>query len=88
MDDGRVAFGYGTGFVYIDPRPPNAPDETPFFGVFSNLGGSLGKVVDKGDILDGKVVLRAKWGDKDWMGTRSWSMFRSSMGPTGCTWRH
>ena len=63
IDDGRVAFGYGsTGFVYGGFPPPNAPTETPIYGVFSNLGGPLIKVVDKGDILDGKLVKRAHVG--------------------------
>jgi hypothetical protein len=60
IDDGRVAFGYGTDFLYIPPR--TGPSDTAIYGIFSNLGGSLAKVIDKGDMLDGKVVHQARIG--------------------------
>jgi hypothetical protein len=60
VDKGAIAFGYGTGFFHAPPAIE--PDETEFFGVYSNLGGSLARVLDKGDMLDGKLVSRARIG--------------------------
>jgi hypothetical protein len=57
-----IAFGYGTVFLYGGWPPPDSPYDTPFFGVYTNLGGSLEKLVDKGDALDGKLVSRAHLG--------------------------
>jgi hypothetical protein len=65
IDGGRVAFGYGASFGYIWPPPPNAPRESPFYGVYTNLGGTLERLIDKGDVLDGKIVSRAQMG---WQG--------------------
>jgi hypothetical protein len=60
IDEGAIAFGYGTGFVYVPPA--TGPGETEFFGVYTNLAGSLERLVDKGDTLDGKLVSRAHLG--------------------------
>jgi hypothetical protein len=60
IDGANVAFGYGTSFASIPEEPP--PEDTPFFGVWTNLGGSLAKVLDKGDMLDGKLVARVQMG--------------------------
>jgi hypothetical protein len=60
VDNGAVAFGYGTGFAYVPPS--TGPDETALYGVYSNLGGTLARVLDRGDMLDGKLVSRAHIG--------------------------
>jgi hypothetical protein len=60
VDNGAVAFGYGTGFAYIPPA--TGPNETELYGVYTNLGGTLARVLDRGDMLDGKLVSRAHIG--------------------------
>jgi hypothetical protein len=56
VDDGHIAFGYG-----LDGNPRTRPPtpQTPFFGVYTNLGGLLEPLLRAGDVLDGKVVGRA-----------------------------
>jgi hypothetical protein len=58
VDGGHIALGYG--LEGSRPRPPFPPiPQTPFFGVYTDLGGSLASVLRAGDILDGRVVERA-----------------------------
>ncbi|MEX2141136.1 MAG: hypothetical protein WD894_17855 [Pirellulales bacterium] len=58
IDEGRVAFGYLSGGPPI-LQSIGAESEPEFYGVYSNLSGSLAKVIATGDTLDEKLVLRA-----------------------------
>ncbi len=55
IDDGHIAFGYG---LEGNSRPIPPIPQTPYFGVYTDLGGSLESVLRSGDMLDGKVVRR------------------------------
>jgi hypothetical protein len=54
IDDGHVVLGYG-----LEGDPRTGTPQTPDFGVYTDLGGSLESVLRAGDTLDGKVVRRA-----------------------------
>jgi hypothetical protein len=56
LDGGLVALGYG---LEGNSRPFPPIPQTPFFGVYTNLSGSLESLLRDGDVLDGKVVRRA-----------------------------
>jgi hypothetical protein len=54
VDGGRVALGYG-----LEGNPRGMIPQTPFFGVYTNLSGSLESLLRAGDVLDSRVVRRA-----------------------------
>jgi hypothetical protein len=49
-----VVLGYG-----LEGNPRTGTPQTPDFGVYTNLGGSLESVLRAGDTLDDKIVRRA-----------------------------
>jgi probable HAF family extracellular repeat protein len=51
VDDGQVAFQYG---AFVESRFEEFL--TPFYGIYSDLGGPLEKVLALGDMLDGIMV--------------------------------
>jgi hypothetical protein len=70
IDQQRIAIGYGEVYLSFGISPPDAPGESPFFGVYSNFDGSLQRVLAKGDTLDGKLVQRATMGRQGLDGDR------------------
>jgi hypothetical protein len=61
VDDGHIAISYG---LEGNPRPFPPRPQTPFFGVYTDLGGTLVPLLRAGDVLDGKIVERAYVGNE------------------------
>jgi hypothetical protein len=61
LDDGHIAISYG---LEGNPRPFPPRPQTPFFGVYTDLGGALVPLLRAGDVLDGKIVQRAYVGNE------------------------
>jgi hypothetical protein len=61
IDQGRIAFQYsiGDGLLAAGDGPIRIPE---FHGVYSNLSGSLARVLGTGDMLDGNLVSRVHMG--------------------------